>query len=141
MRREQRSGLRIRGHRGNPHVRGALIRYARWLRLRFEFPIHVPVYLLPSHTVRTMHGEECSASIFLPWSKKQEPFIRIATGDYPLLARQRGRNNVLAAYLVSLSHEVLHYQQWIHTGSSSERGVGARAAGLVRRYSESVAAP
>ena len=123
MRREQRSGLRIRGHRGNPQVRGALIRYARWLRSRFEFPIHVPVYLLPSQTVRTMHGEECSASIFLPWSKKQRPFIRIATGDYPQLRRQRGRNNALAAYLVSLSHEVLHYQQWIQTGSSSERGV------------------
>jgi hypothetical protein len=122
-------------------VREALIRYARWLRLQFEFPIQVPVYLLPGNTVRTIHGDECSASIFLPWSKKQEPFIRIATGDYSRLRQQRGQNNALAAYLVSLSHEVLHYQRWIETGRSSERGVVAKARGLVRSYAKAVAAP
>jgi hypothetical protein len=55
-----------------------MVRYARWLRRQFEFPIHVPVYLLPGEFVRTMHGEECSASIFLPWSRNQEPYIRVA---------------------------------------------------------------
>lgn len=137
----KRSGLRIRGHRGHPHVRAALVRYARWLRLQFDFPVHVPVYLLPGQVVRTMHGEECSASIFLPWSRRQEPYIRIATGDYPQLHRERGRHNALAAYLVSLSHEVLHYRQWIETGRSSERGVAVKASGLVKRYAESVAFP
>lgn len=103
--------------------------------------MHVPVYLSSSYTVRTIHGEECSASIFLPWSRRQEPFIRIATGDYPQLRRQWGRNDVLAAYLVSLSHEVIHYQQWIATGDSSERGVAAKARGLVQRYAKVVPEP
>jgi hypothetical protein len=97
--------------------------------------------LSSSYTVRTIHGEECSASIFLPWSRRQEPFIRIATGDYPQLRRQWGRNDVLAAYLVSLSHEVIHYQQWIATGDSSERGVAAKARGLVQRYAKVVPEP
>jgi len=139
--RQQRSGLRIRGHRGHPHVRAALIRYARWLRLQFDFPIRVSVYLLPGHVVRTMRGDECSASIFLPWSRKQEPYIRIATGDYPNLHRERGRDDVLAAYLISLSHEVLHYGQWIETGDSSERGVVAKAKSLVQSHAKSVAVP
>ena len=101
-RRHLRSGLHIRGQRGHPHVRAALVRYARWLRLQFDFPIFVPVYLLSSATVRTMHGVECSASIFLPWKRDEEPYIRIATGDYPQLRRERGRDNCRIASLKML---------------------------------------
>ena len=36
-----RSGLRIRGARGHPEVRGALIRYAKWLRKQYGFPVLV----------------------------------------------------------------------------------------------------
>jgi hypothetical protein len=140
-RRKRRQGIRIRGHRGDPQVRAALVRYARWLRRQFEFPIYVPVYLLPGEVVRTMHGEERSASIFLPWSCKQEPYIRVATGDYSKLKRMRGRDNAIAAFLVSLSHEVLHYRQWVETGNSSERGVVTNASRLVKRYAREVASP
>jgi hypothetical protein len=140
-RRQKRKGIRIRGHRGDPQVRAAMVRYARWLRRQFEFPIYVPVYLLPGEFVRTMHGEECSASIFLPGSRKQEPYIRVATGDYLKLKRRRGRDNALAAFLVSLSHEVLHYRQWVETGKATERRVVTNASRLVTRYAREVASP
>ena len=137
----QRSGLRIRGERGHPEVRAALIRYARWLRREFEFPIRVPAYLLPGSQVRTMHGDLASASIFLPWDRAVEPYIRIATGDYPQERREYGRDNALAMYLGSLSHEVVHYRQWIETGESWERGVAVRAHHLVDRYAETTDHP
>jgi hypothetical protein len=140
-RRQSRKGIRIRGHRGDPRVRAALIRYARWLRRQFEFPVFVPVYLLPGEFVRTMHGEDCSASIFLPWSRTQEPYIRVATGDYVKLASKWGRDSAIAAFLVSLSHEVLHYRQWVETGDFTERGVALSARHLVRRYAREVASP
>jgi hypothetical protein len=140
-RRKRRSGLWIRGRRGHPEVHAALLRYARWLRSEFTFPLRVPVYLLPGHTVRTMHGDRAAASIFLPWDRKVEPYIRIATGDFPGLRRRRGRDNALAAFLVSLSHEVLHYQQWIKTGRASEKGIARRALRLVDEYSETVDHP
>ena len=122
-------------------MRAALIRYARWLRLQFEFPLRVPVYLRPSATVRTMHGEDCAAAIFLPWDRTVEPYIRIATGDFAQLRRERGRDHALAAYLSSLSHEVLHYRQWIETGDSWEHGVVVRARGLVKQYAKTVDHP
>src|SRR5438046_3178704 len=68
-RRSLRSGLRIRGHRGHPAVRAAFLRYASWLRTEIEFPLRVPVYLLPGKRVRTVDGQFASASIFLPWSR------------------------------------------------------------------------
>lgn len=131
-----RSGLHIRGHRGHPAVRMAYIRFAVWLRTQFDFPIRVPVYLLPGECVRTVDGDIVTASIFLPWNRKTEPYIRVATGDFPRLNRELGRDNALAAFLSSLSHEVIHYRQWIETGDFRERGVALRASKLVVRYSE-----
>lgn len=106
----QRTGLIIRGERGPAEVRGAGICFAKWLRTNYEFPILVPVYLLPSAYVTTMHGDKVSASFFAPWDLKVEPYIRIATGDYHDLLAAHGRDNALAAYLNSLAHEVIHYQ-------------------------------
>jgi hypothetical protein len=97
--------------------------------------------LLPSEQVRTAEGELVSASIFLPWNRHLEPYIRIATGDFTELRGTRGRDNALAAYLCSLSHEVVHYRQWIETGRSWEKGVVAKARRLVDAYACTVAHP
>ena len=115
-------------------MRAALVRFARWLRREYEFPIRVPVYLFPSEQIVTMHGDRVSASFFAPFDRRVEPFIRIATGDFPQLRRELGRDNALAAFLQSLSHEVVHYQQWVATGETSERGVIRQATRIVERY-------
>ena len=122
-------------------VRAAYIRFARWLRANHEFPIRVPVYLNPGEQIVTVHGEHVSASFFAPWDRSVEPCIRVATGDYPSLKRERGRDNALAAFITSLSHEVIHYQQWIKTGDISERGVGRRAVSMLRAYEKTVDRP
>lgn len=136
-----RTGLRIRGGRGNPIVCRALVRYAVWLRRLFEFPIRVPVYLCPEKQLVTMHGDLVSAAFFAPWDRRVEPYIRIATGDYPELRRERGRDNALAAYLCSLSHEVIHYRQWVEAGEIWEQGVTRRASSLVDRYAQTTGRP
>jgi len=141
MRSDCRKGLRIRGDRGHPVVRRALIRFARWLRTQDDFPIRVPVYLFPYDHIITMHGKKVSASFFAPFRRNVEPFIRIATGDYGVLAKEVGRDNALAAFLCSLAHEVLHYRQWVATGDTSERGVSVAAMAIVDRYTRAVARP
>jgi hypothetical protein len=117
-------------------VRKAFIRCARWLRNQFDFPVRVPIYLLPGHYVRTADGKRRSASIFLPWDREVEPYIRVATGDYSELREKHGRDNALASFLCSLSHEIIHYPQWIETGESWERGVAPKAKNLVNQYAE-----
>jgi hypothetical protein len=139
--REKRTGLRIRGARGHPVVRAALIRYARWVRTQYQFPIRVPVYLGPKELVTTIDGNRCSASFFAPWDLAEEPYIRIATGDYPLLKRQSGRDAALAAFIVSMSHEIVHYRQWVETGDVWERGVDRKAVAMLRRYELTVDHP
>ena len=72
---------------------------------------------------------------------RRKPYIRIATGDYPELAATSGRDNALASFIVSFSHEVIHYRQWIETGGIWERGVSRRAVTMLRRYEKTVDHP
>src|SRR5258706_16255070 len=95
----QRAGLRIRGERGHPVVRRAVVRFAAWLRANYDFPVRVPVYLSPHDRVVTIDGSVGTASFFAPWNRHVEPYIRIATGDYPRERAERGRDNALASYL------------------------------------------
>ena len=137
----RRSGLRIIGRRGDAEVAAALIRFARWLRANYEFPIRVPVYLHSTPTITTFDGRVVSASFFAPFHRNVEPYIRIATGDYRELKKERGRDNALASYLVSLGHEVAHYRQWLATGGTWERGVVREAVGMLRAYETTVDRP
>jgi hypothetical protein len=141
MKEVRRNGIRICDKGGDPEVKRALIRFAAWLRKEYEFPIRVPVYLYPSEYLITMHGSKASASFFAPWDRNVEPFIRIATGDYRGLKARRGKANSLTAYLSSLAHEVIHYQTWVTSGRTSEKGVARASLAMVRRYSKTVRWP
>jgi hypothetical protein len=118
-----------------------LNQYARWLRKAYAFPIRVPVYLFPSRTILTQDGDHVSVTFFAPFDREVEPLIRIATGDYPELKRRWGRNGALTAYIMSLSHEVVHYNQWLETGTISERGVRVKARSMLHRYAAEVKPP
>ena len=136
-----RTGLRIRGARGHPEVRRALIRFAQWLRKQYEFPIRVPVYLLPGETFVTVEGKRCVASFFAPWDRSEEPYIRIATGDYLQLKRERGRDDALAANIESMARQVVRYQHWVRTGELLQRSPSTKAVRILRRYSAAVERP
>jgi hypothetical protein len=137
----KRTGLRIRGQRGNPIVRESLKRFAIWLRKEYDFPIRVPVYLNQHRRFLTIEGEEATASFFAPYDPTIEPYIRIATGDYDDLVSEVGMHDALASYIFSLAHEIIHYQQWIKDGTTSEEGIEEEAEAILRRYAQTVDAP
>ena len=145
MRIEQRAssrrGLLIRGNRGEPEVKEAYIRFARWMRREHEFPVRVPVYLSARPRVKLQNGQLATASFFAPFSRKEEPYIRVATGDYGELKVELGRNDALAAMLHSLCHELVHYQQWIRTGTITERGVVRKAGNMLQAYADYALVP
>ena len=138
----QRSGgLRICGHRGHPEVRAVFIRFAKWLRTFESYPVRLPVYLSSHRRLKTIDNQVVTASFFAPFDAKVEPYIRVATGDYPEMLLQHGRDNALSAYLHSLAHELVHYRQWIETGHTTERGVVIRARKIVDCYAKNTEHP
>lgn len=136
-----RSGLYVRASKANPEVRKAVIRFARWLRRNYEFPVRVPVYLSDKANIITRDGEPVSASFFAPFDRSVEPYIRIATGDYIARQKKCGRDNALAAILCSLAHEIVHYQQWIQDKDLSEPEAVRGALRILRFYAKTVMHP
>ncbi|MEM6471541.1 MAG: hypothetical protein AAF802_18415 [Planctomycetota bacterium] len=102
--------------------------------MSYAFPVRVPVYLSPHRRIVTIDGGVATATFFAPWEPDVEPYIRVATGDYPDDRLTRGRDNALAGFLASVAHEVVHYHQWVETGQTTERGVVIRANNIVDRY-------
>jgi hypothetical protein len=101
----------------------------------------VPVYLRSSDHIVTSEHQIASASFFAPFDRLTEPFVRIATGDYRALKKKYGRNNALAAFIVSLNHELIHYWQWLETGRVWEAGVARKAVAMLRKYERTVDYP
>lgn len=135
------AGLRIRGERGDPVVRAALVRFASWLREHYEFPTRVTVYLSPRLRVQAGDGEDGIAFFWTPFDPSADPFIRMATGDYKSIRARSGRDDALAEFIRSLSRMLVHYWQWVDTGKTWTKGVQGQSMAMLHEYSEQVSRP
>lgn len=138
----RRKGLRIIDQGVDPEVKEAVKRFASWLRQRFKFPVRVPVYLKPQVWVKNKKGELCTGIFFGPLEKADEPFIKVATGDYGDLLQEEGRDGALAAILCTVAHETLHYFEWLgEIEEKSEGEISADAIALIQEYAGHVEHP
>lgn len=141
-----RSGIYLRIEKTvNSDVRGSLIKFVRWLRDFYEFPIRLPIYVKSTEYIRTKDGDLVVGSFFEPEDYFIEPFIRISTGDYADLLGSLGKDNALASIIYTLSHEITHYYQWINRidMSISDREKQADFYGdfILEKYSTYVDSP
>ncbi len=128
----RRTGLRFRYEKSvEPEVKRACTQFAKWLRSEYFFPLRVVVYVKSGKTIRAKDGEDVVGTFFEPFSYSDEPYIRIATGDYDAMVRDIGKDNALAAILTTLAHELTHYFQWINGTELTDIGRERQA----KRYS------
>jgi len=116
---KERAGLRIRLNKNVDIVlKKAFIHFAKWLRQNYNFPKRVPAYVKEScYIVNQFSKEQVSATFFAPFDKQDEPYIRIATGNFHNLEKQYGRKDAVLTILKSLAHELQHYYQWLENES------------------------
>ena len=123
-----RGGIRIRFQpNANTEVRESLIKFLRWVRINYAFPVRVPIYVKNATKVKALDGEYVSATFFGPFNPSLEPYIRIAIGDYGDIKNRCGKDNALATILYTVCHELSHYYQWIGNVNSSDRGLEIQA--------------
>lgn len=116
-----RKGLRLKIEESvQLELKTAFKDYAKWLRKEYDFPIRVIVYIKARKTIRISNSEEVSALFFAPFCKEEEPYIRIATGNYEELVEEFGEEGAVFSTLNSLSHELQHYYQWIDDAELDE---------------------
>lgn len=143
---KHRTGLRTRFEKGvDPEVRAACLRFCAWLRTEYFFPIRIPIYFKQAARIKAMDGELVSATFFEPVNRQDEPYARIATGDYQQLKEKIGRDNALASILLSVAHELTHYFQWINdirlTAIGEERQASRYARFILDEYADVVEHP
>ncbi len=111
----KRSGLRLRFDKAvDADVKCACKEFCIWLRKNYAFPIRIPVYIKHKEFIKACDGECVSATFFGPYNYNEEPYIRVAVGDYPVDVQIYGKDNALAFILHSIAHELTHYFQWIN---------------------------
>ena len=80
------------------------------------------------------------ALFFEPISYADEPYIRIAVGDFNELCRKWGRENAIFFILKVMSHELTHYFQWINglklTSIGKERQATMYSEYIVSEYAD-----
>ena len=141
-----RSGLRLRFDKGvYDDVKNACIKYAKWLREYYDFPIRIPIYFKNTDKLKTVDEKGAYATFFRPNSFFVEPYIRVAVGDYEKRKSEWGKDNILFAYLVNISHELTHYYQWINdlklTTIGEERQATTYANKIIQEYVDEVLHP
>ena len=102
-------------------LKRSCIRFCRWLRRRFVFPIRVDIYFKSTVYVTTKSGKKMYCTCWLPDYKDYHPYIRIATGDFHVRVLEWGRDNAIAAILKDIGRMLTHYYQWINDLEQTEQ--------------------
>ncbi len=129
-----RKGIRLRCDADvSEEVRNECKVFFKWLRREFDFPVRVPVYLKSTMKLKTMDDDWAYGTFFAPDDRINEPYIRIAVGDYETLKHKWDRDSALCTIVTCISHELTHYFQWINAIELTSRGM-ERQATMYSRY-------
>lgn len=118
-----RTGLRVRYAVGvEPEVRESIMRFISFLRTQYTFPQRVVIYVKSESSIIARDGEKVNGTFLGPFDPFDEPYIKVATGDFALDKYERGRDNALATILTTVAHELSHYFQWVNGLEQTVRG-------------------
>ncbi len=109
---ESNKGISLSFEKGiEPDLRREYIRFVKWLRKNYTFPVHINVYVLNCEKVKLLDGRLAYGSF--RWYSKRNPRIKIPSlvnyDDYHGLTKGEIYDSVLS----SLVHELTHYYQWL----------------------------
>lgn len=124
-----RTGLYLRFDKGvDSFLREECKDFAKWLRQHYSFPVRVPIYFKNKVKLLCADGDEAFATFFMPDSYRDEPYIRVAVGDYPQLREEWGTIDSLYSVLSNIAHELTHYFQWINGETGDDETMERQAS-------------
>jgi len=103
----------------NKSLRNHCIKYCRWLRKKYIFPIRCNIHF-EYHPYYRDSGKKSGNSNAIFYYQKSDnlsnvsryPKIRIAVSEFEKLVKTFPEDNILFHYLHLISHELTHYFQW-----------------------------
>ena len=129
IRDDRRAGLRCRIDREvDPQLRLACLDFCKWLRREYLFPVRVRVSIKRDRRIRAKDGERVCGTFWWPYDSCEEPYVRIAAGDFAELCRKWGEEEAVREILLCIAHELTHYYQWLNDLKLTERGEERQAS-------------
>lgn len=110
-------------------LREFYLNFAKWLRGKYVFPVHVTVYVLNQEKVRLRNGSLQYGSF--RWYPKRSPRIKVPSKVEAELLEECSLAEVYVMILSSLVHELSHYFQWV-SGLQQTNAVSERQANYYR---------
>ena len=110
-------------------LREFYLNFSKWLRGKYEFPVHVTVYVLNQEKVRLRNGSLQYGSF--RWYPKRSPRIKVPSKVEAALLEECSLDEVYVMILSSLVHELSHYFQWV-SGLQQTNAVSERQANYYR---------
>ena len=105
------------------------IRFAKWLRKTYIFPVRLHVYILNAETVALKNGQSVYGKIC--WYPKRTPAIKVPSAIDKALLREYTMDEIYEQILSSLVHELSHYYQWVK-GLEQSKATSERQANFYR---------
>lgn len=136
-----RTGLNLKIDKNvDPEVKRACKEFAKWMRKQYFFPIRIPIYIKSSRYIVALDGSKVYGTFFRPSTYNQEPYAKIAAGDYEIMLKKWGKDSALTVILKTIAHELTHYFQWINgldlTLIGEERQATQYSRFILDEYSE-----
>lgn len=132
-----RRGLRTRFDPDiSPEIKAYCKEMCKWLQYYWDFPMRVPIYFKNREFIRAADGDKCAAIFSGPYNHSEEPYIRIALGDYEKITKKWGKDRAIANTLRCIPHELTHYFQWINDIRLTEIGEERQATVYARAILE-----
>ncbi|WP_160680638.1 tetratricopeptide repeat protein [Clostridium sp. C8-1-8] len=128
-----RNGLRIRClDEIESQLREIVLEFGKWIRGKLDFPVAVTVYIRSKYVSKVNNEEVFLASFFAPDSRTDNPYIRVDVENH----KDNGVNEFRKSILVSISHEIIHYVQWLEELEFCEEDAENRSEQLVEKFIE-----
>ena len=114
-----------------------------FIRKNYVFPIRVNVYVKATEYICAKDGAFVIGTFFRPNSMEDDPYIKVAAGDYDVVYEKSGKGFAVAGILHCLAHEFTHYFQWLNqiklTYIGEERQATNYANRILDYFKEAVA--
>ncbi len=118
---ERKKGLRLHYNKNiDEKLKLVFVDFSDWMRKTFEFPVRVNVYLKEKPYIVAIDGDHVSATFWGPFDRSEDPYIKVSTGDYYDMVKEKGVYNAVCSTISSLAHELTHYYQWLNEFEMSE---------------------
>ena len=139
---QMRSGIRVDYEKNvSDEVKCICKEFFYWIRSNYCFPKRVRIYVKGSRCVKARDGDSVYDIFFWTYNRDDEPYIKIATGDYFELVQKYGPEEAEVMILISIARNLTHYFQWLNdiklTPIGEERQATQYARCIVHRYVES----